>query len=47
MRNIDLIVQDLRDLLKTRFRSVRLSSLQTAEQFLQELEAIHRTICPE
>ena len=41
MRKLHEIANDLRDLLKDDFRTVRISSVQTSEQMLQELKSIH------
>ena len=41
MRKLHEIAGDLRDLLKDEFRTVRISSVQTSEQMLQELKSIN------
>lgn len=41
MRTLENIVQDLREHISKSFETVRISSLQTPEQFMQEVKAIN------
>lgn len=41
MRKLNEIAADLRDLLLTKFQTVRISSLQTSDQLLSEIRAIN------
>lgn len=41
MRKLNEIAGDLRDLIGTKFRTVRISALQTSDQLLKEIRAIN------
>ena len=41
MRTLSEIAGDVRDLLLTKFRTVRISSLQTSDQLLKEIKAVN------
>ncbi len=41
MRKLNEIAGDLRDLLLTKFQTVRISALQTSDQLLEEIQAVN------
>ena len=46
MRKLDEIADDLSQIIKTKFQAVRLSGMQTGEQFLKELAPLNPATLP-
>ena len=46
MRKLDEIAEDLSQIIRTKFQAVRLSGMQTGEQFLKELAPLNPATLP-